>query len=84
MDVLRQKGLEERSLIVFASDNGLALGQHGLMGKQSNYEHSLRVPLIFAGPGIPVNERREAYAYLLDVYFIPPCATTLAWRRPLL
>jgi len=38
------------------------------MGKQNNYEHSIRVPLIFAGPGIPKNERRDAYVYLLDIY----------------
>lgn len=66
--VLAAKGLLENTIIVFAGDNGLALGQHGLMGKQSCYEHSLRVPLIFAGPGIPRNETRDAYVYLLDIY----------------
>ncbi len=38
------------------------------MGKQSCYEHSNRVPLIFAGPGIPANHRTDAFAYLLDIY----------------
>ena len=68
METLEQRGLLEETIIVFAGDNGLALGQHGLMGKQNCYEHSVRVPLIFAGPGIPCGERTHAYAYLLDVF----------------
>lgn len=65
---LKETGKYEDTIIIFAGDNGLALGQHGLMGKQSCYEHSIRVPLIFAGPGIPKNERRDTYAYLLDIF----------------
>ncbi len=65
---LDETGLAENTIIVFAGDNGLAVGQHGLMGKQSCYEHSLRVPLIFAGPGIPAGQRCESYAYLLDIF----------------
>ncbi len=61
-------GLSENTLIVFTGDNGLALGQHGLMGKQSLYDHSLRVPLIFSGPGVPQGQRSHALAYLLDIY----------------
>lgn len=65
---LKEEGLYENTIIVFAGDNGLALGQHGLMGKQSCYEHSVRVPLLFAGPAIPEGVRRESYAYLLDIF----------------
>lgn len=65
---LDASGQRENTLIVFAGDSGLAIGSHGLLGKQSIYEHSMRVPLIFAGPGVPKNVRREAFAYLLDVY----------------
>ncbi len=65
---LDEQGLSENTLIVFAGDNGLAVGQHGLMGKQNCYEHSVRVPLIFAGPGVPQGQRSEAYAYLLDIF----------------
>ena len=65
---LADKGILDDTIIVFAGDNGLAVGQHGLMGKQSCYEHSNRVPLIFAGPGIPDNEKRDAYVYLLDIF----------------
>ncbi|GMQ65209.1 sulfatase-like hydrolase/transferase [Vallitalea maricola] len=65
---LEETGQYDNTIIVFTGDNGLALGQHGLMGKQSCYEHSIRVPLIFSGKGIPTNERRDSYAYLLDIY----------------
>ncbi|TDB62316.1 sulfatase-like hydrolase/transferase [Arundinibacter roseus] len=65
---LRDKGLDRQTLIVFTADNGLALGSHGLLGKQSVYEHSMRVPLIVAGAGIPENKRSDAFAYLLDLF----------------
>ena len=65
---LDASGQRERTLIVFASDSGLAIGSHGLFGKQSIYEHSMRAPLIFAGPGVPKDARRDAFAYLLDIF----------------
>jgi arylsulfatase A-like enzyme len=68
LDALRQAGQLDNTIIVLAGDNGLALGQHGLMGKQSLYEHSIHVPLLMAGPGIPRGERRAAFAYLSDIY----------------
>ncbi len=68
MDALKETGREKDTVVVFAGDNGLALGQHGLMGKQSLYEHSIRVPLIFSGPGVPKNQKRQGLGYLLDVY----------------
>ena len=68
LDVLEQRGLADDTIIVMAGDNGLAVGQHGLMGKQNLYEHSVRVPLIFAGPGVPRGETRDSYAYLLDIF----------------
>ncbi len=68
IDKLKAKGCFENTVIVFAGDNGLAVGRHGLMGKQSNYEHSIRVPLILSGPGIPAGQRSEAFCYLLDIY----------------
>lgn len=64
---LESTGLADRTVVVFASDNGLALGSHGLLGKQSLYEHSTRVPLIVAGPGIPSGETR-ALVMLYDLF----------------
>ena len=65
---LKRSGQAENTIIVYAADNGLALGSHGLLGKQSVYEHSMRVPLIFAGPGIPRGKSSRAFTYLLDVF----------------
>jgi len=65
---LEEKGILDNTIIVFAGDNGLALGQHGLFGKQSCYDHSVRVPLIFAGPGVPEGRKTDAYAYLFDIF----------------
>ncbi len=63
---LLDTGLEDNTIVVFAADNGLGLGSHGTMGKQSLYEHSTRVPLIVAGPGIPQGES-NALSYLYDL-----------------
>lgn len=68
MDVLEELGMTDDTIIMLAGDNGLAVGQHGLMGKQNCYEHSVRVPLLFAGPGIPVDKRSEDFVYLLDIF----------------
>ncbi len=68
LDALDANGQADNTIIVFAGDNGLAVGQHGLMGKQNLYDHSIRVPLILAGPGIPAGERRDAGCYLLDIF----------------
>ncbi|MCK5805851.1 MAG: sulfatase-like hydrolase/transferase [Lentisphaeria bacterium] len=68
MTVLETRGELDNTLIVFAGDNGLALGQHGLMGKQNCYEHSVRVPLVLAGPGVPQGVLTDSYAYLLDIF----------------
>ena len=65
---VRDRELLDQTIFVLAGDNGLALGQHGLMGKQSLYDHSIRVPLFFAGPGIPKNRRSDALVYLLDIF----------------
>ena len=65
---LKENGLYENTIIVFAADNGLAIGSHGLLGKQNLYEHSMKVPLIISGPGIPKGKTSEAFAYLFDLY----------------
>ncbi len=64
---LQELGEYENTIIVFSSDHGLALGSHGLMGKQSLYEHSMKSPLFFTGPGIP-RGGTDALAYLFDIY----------------
>jgi arylsulfatase A-like enzyme len=68
LGAVRATGLASNTLVAFAGDNGLALGSHGLMGKQNVYEHSVGVPLIFAGPGLPKGVRVESFCYLQDVF----------------
>lgn len=68
IDTLKRKGKYENTIIVFVSDHGIAMGQHGLFGKQNTYDHSIRIPLIFAGPGIPKNEIRDTYVYHFDIF----------------
>lgn len=65
---LEKSGQAENTIIIFAADNGLALGSHGLLGKQSVFEHSMHTPLIVAGPGIPRGKSTQAFTYLLDLF----------------
>ena len=45
-----------------------AVGEHGLLGKQNIYNHSVNVPLIFVGPGIPKDQKRDALVYSYDIF----------------
>jgi arylsulfatase A-like enzyme len=65
---LRSDGRLKNTYVIFTSDHGLALGSHGLMGKQNMYEHTIRVPLIITGPKVPAGKRRDALCYLRDLY----------------
>jgi arylsulfatase A-like enzyme len=67
LDALDKSPAAKNTIIVFSADSGVARGSHGLIGKQNLYEHSLRVPLIIAGPGIAENQRSQAMCYLYDV-----------------
>ena len=67
LETLEKSGLKENTLIVFAGDNGLAVGQHGLLGKQNLFEHSIRVPMILSGPGVPMNKKTDGFTYLSDI-----------------
>ena len=66
LDRLEASGELENTYIVYTSDHGMAIGRHGLQGKQNLYEHTWRVPFIVSGPGI-VPGRAQANIYLTDV-----------------
>ena len=66
MDVLESRGMLENTLIVYTSDHGEMLGDHGLYTKSVPYEASLRVPLVVAGPGIPQGAS-DALVELIDL-----------------
>ncbi len=67
LDALERSGKKDNTYIFFTADHGLACGNHGLMGKQNMYDHSIRPPLIVVGPDIPKNERNGADVYLQDI-----------------
>ncbi len=67
-DTLEKAGLAESTLIIFTSDHGLSVGQHGLMGKQNLYDHSLRVPLVMAGPGLQKGARINELVCHFDLF----------------
>lgn len=56
------------TIVIFTSDQGLAMGSHGLRGKQNMYEHTVGTPLVFRGPGISGGKRSSAQCYLRDLY----------------
>jgi len=64
---LKQMGELDNTYIFYTSDHGMAIGRHGLQGKQNLYEHTWRVPLIVKGPGIKPGSRAQGNVYLLDV-----------------
>lgn len=77
---LDRMGERENTLVVYTSDHGLAMGQHGLLGKQNMYEHSVRTPLIMQGPGVPAGGRNSALVYAYDLF---PTLCEMTGVRPL-
>lgn len=67
LDALEKSGEAENTWIFFTADHGLAVGHHGLMGKQNMYDHSLRVPFVVNGPGVNAGAKIDAPIYLQDV-----------------
>ncbi len=67
LDAIEKSGKADNTYIFFSADHGLAVGQHGLMGKQNLFDHSVRVPFMVVGPGIPKGKKMEGWIYLQDV-----------------
>ena len=68
LEALKESGQYNNTIIIFAADTGTAIGSHGLVGMQNLYEHSIGVPLILSGPGIPKGNRSDALVYLYDLF----------------
>jgi arylsulfatase A-like enzyme len=67
IDTLHELDYAQNTIVIYSSDQGLAVGgRHGLMGKQNLYEH-VKSPLIIAGPGIP-HGKSNALVYLYDLF----------------
>jgi arylsulfatase A-like enzyme len=76
---LEESGHAKNTVVIYSADHGLALGSHGLLGKQSLYEHSMRCPLVIAGPGVPAGGSTDAFTYLFDLF---PTVCELAGVKP--
>lgn len=68
VEQLESRGLRQRTMIVFLSDNGYHLGSHGLGNKITMHEESVRVPMFMTGPGVPKGRKSQALVSSLDVY----------------
>ncbi|VGO19337.1 sulfatase-like hydrolase/transferase [Pontiella sulfatireligans] len=66
LEKLEAMGEIENTYIFYTADHGIAIGRHGLTGKQNLYEHTWRVPFIVKGPGIEAGTRVPGNIYLLD------------------
>ena len=64
---LKDMGELENTYVFYTADHGMAIGRHGLQGKQNLYEHTWRVPFFAMGPGIKPGTRAPGNVYLLDV-----------------
>ncbi|MCC6353332.1 MAG: sulfatase-like hydrolase/transferase [Verrucomicrobiae bacterium] len=67
-EALDASGELGRTVVIYTSDNGLAIGSHGLRGKQNMYEHSIGVPLLLRGPGIRAGVRSATPCHLRDLF----------------
>jgi len=66
LEALEKTGKADNTYIIFTADHGLAIGEHGLIGKQNMYDSSMRVPLIITGNGIQKDHKTDAFIYLQD------------------
>ena len=64
---LEAMGELDNTYVFYTADHGMAIGRHGLQGKQNLYEHTWRVPFFAKGPGIKAGSRAPGKVYLLDV-----------------
>ncbi|MGB7325281.1 MAG: sulfatase [Rubripirellula sp.] len=68
LDALRETGLDRNTIVVFTSDHGYHMGQHGYYQKLTLFEDATRVPLVMAGPGIAKGNSSKSMAEMIDFY----------------
>ncbi|MFK7766356.1 MAG: sulfatase-like hydrolase/transferase [Mariniblastus sp.] len=77
---LESSGKSDNTMVFFTADHGLAVGHHGLIGKQNMYDHSVRVPFFVKGPGVSANKQIDTRIYLQDV--IPTTMQAAGIEKP--
>ncbi|MEM9018106.1 MAG: sulfatase-like hydrolase/transferase, partial [Verrucomicrobiota bacterium] len=65
---LEETGERENTIVLFTSDHGYHLGDHGLWSKHTTFEIATRVPLLIAGPGIEREKGTTALVELVDLF----------------
>ena len=80
LKALDASGKADNTWIFFTADHGLSVGHHGLVGKQNQYDHSIRVPFVVVGPGVPKGVTDTAPIYLQDV--MPTTLELAGARKP--
>jgi arylsulfatase A-like enzyme len=68
LTALEKSRKADNTVIIFSADHGLAVGQHGLMGKQNMYDHSIRMPFVMAGPGLKAGKQIDAMMHLQSLF----------------
>lgn len=68
LEALDREGLRENTIVILWGDHGFQLGDHGIWTKHTNFEEAVRLPLIFAGPGIGANKAPKQIAETVDIY----------------
>ena len=69
LDKLKATGLDKNTIVVFTSDHGYHLGEHGHWQKQTLFEAATRVPLIISGPYVKnINQVIDSPVELVDLY----------------
>jgi choline-sulfatase len=68
IDTARDSGLLKSTRLLYTSDHGEAAGNHGMFGKSTLYEHSLGIPLMICGPGVPEGQAVEEIVSNVDLF----------------
>ncbi|MGI9496506.1 MAG: sulfatase-like hydrolase/transferase [Mariniblastus sp.] len=68
LKALKDSPHADNTYVIYTADHGLAMGSHGLLGKQNIYEQSMKCPLIISGPDINAGQTSQSFTYVHDLY----------------
>ncbi|MCI6674353.1 MAG: sulfatase-like hydrolase/transferase [Spirochaetaceae bacterium] len=68
LDALKESGLEKDTYVLYISDHGDTMGEHGVFFKSTLYEGSVGIPMILKGPGIDKGKKESSPVSLVDIY----------------